>query len=581
MIIVPEGQDFRIIGALRFKNKLQFLPGRKGWKNDQFFCERSRANIEFIESEFPLAEWKCDDLKALHVLQETESSISNNQSLPPDDDYTFKTTPFGHQMTAFVRSRDLHWFGYFMEMGTGKTKVLIDNACYLWHNSKIDALIVVAPNGVHRQFINEQIPTHMPDDVTPHIDTFIYQSGGDKAFMRRRAAFLKPNANKFRILAINVESLSVKSGVDYCVAFLRSLGGVGTTRPIMMAIDESTRIKNHGSKRSKNIRKLGSYCKYRRILTGSPVTKGVEDLFGQLAFLSENILGFSSFYTFRNHFCITKKNKVKKSDDQAKKREKSYSSIVGYQNIDELKEKLKAWTYRVKKEDCLDLPPKIYATREVPLSEEQKRMYNELRREYSLEFEGMTMNATMAAVRLTKLQQILCGHIRFTDHEQLVEIADVPRFDVVEEILEEVEGQVIIWARFRPDIDRLCRVLRKHGVSRYDGAVDTGGREASIRDFRSGRNRVFVGQPASAGLGLNLVGPETVVYFSNSFDAEHRWQSEDRNHRSGSEGKHITYIDLVVPGSVDDYVRKVLIKKKDVASMTIDDAREIVSKDLE
>lgn len=572
MIVVAEGKNFRLVGAARFKNKLLLLPGRKGWKNDQFFCERSRANVEFIAAEFPLAEWKCDDREQLNRLREQESSIIGSET-GDIGDYDFKTTPFNHQMVAFMRSRDLPWYAYLMEMGTGKTKVLIDNIAYLWHNSKIDGAIVVAPNGVHRQFVREQIPIHMPDDVSLHMDCFVYQSGGDKAFMKRRAAFLKPNRNKLRILAINVESLSVKSGVDYVVAFLRSIGGVGSIRPVLMAVDESTRIKNHGSKRSKNIQKLGSYCAYRRILTGSPVTKGIEDLFGQLAFLSEKILGFTSFYTFRNHFCITKSNTTAGG-------KKSYSSIEGYQNVDELKEKLKKWSYRVKKEDCLDLPPKIYTTRQVELSKQQRDMYNQLRSEFFIELDGLEMNATMAAVRLTKLQQILCGHIRFTEQGKLVEIEDVPRLDAVREIIEECEGQVIIWARFRPDIDRLCKLLHSYGVSRYDGAVDNSGKERSKSDFMSGKNRIFVGQPASAGLGLNLVGPETVIYYSNSFDAEHRWQSEDRNHRSGAEGKHVTYIDLEVPGSVDAYIRQVLLKKKDVASMTIDDYRTILQQEL-
>jgi len=569
MIIAAEGKYLRLVGALRFKSRLTQMPGFAKWKDDQFLCEPTRMNIEWLEREFPAAEWKSSHLKDLNALRATENQSLSTYHFSKPDDYDFKTTPFQHQLDAFMRSRDMEWFAYFMEMGTGKTKVYIDNAAYLWHNSKIDGCIVIAPNGVHAQFVTEQVPIHMPDDVD--IDCLIYRSGGDKAARRRKAEFLKPNLNKLRILTVNVEALSHKSGVEFVIEFLKTLGGVGEVRPVLIGVDESTRIKNATAIRSMNVCKLGSYCKFRRILSGSPVTKGVEDLFGQFKFLSPKILGFSSFYTFRNHYCILDHNQTRGG--------KEYVSITGYQHIEELQKKMAPWVHRVKKEDCLDLPPKIYMTREVPLSEQQLDMYRTLRREMLLEFQEMTLTATMAAVRMTKLQQIVCGHIRFTDQDKLVLIPDVPRLNVLKEIMDEIDGQVIVWARFTPDIDRICETLAEYGVSRYDGKVSTDDRIIAEQRFKAGVNRVMVSNPAVGATGRNWQCATYAVYYSNSFDAEHRWQSEDRCHRQGTT-QHVTYIDLVAPNTIDSYILSTLSRKKDIASLTIDEMRAFLKEEL-
>lgn len=570
MIIHDDRGRLRISGALRHQKALSLMPGRCGWKDDQFFAERSRANIEFIADRFPEATWESSARDEIAKTVEVERELRANV-LPPVGDHCFKTAPFNHQLEAFLTSREAPYYGFFMEMGTGKTKVLIDTAAWLWHHEKIDAMILVAPNGVHSQFISEQVPVHMPEDVD--WTAFIYKSGGDKAFQARKAAFLKPAMSRLRILAINVESLSVASGMDYVISFLRSVGGPGKNKPVLMAVDESTRIKNHNSGRTKSITKLGTYCAYRRILTGSPVTKGVQDLFGQLNFLSPDILGHRSFYSFRNRYCVMVKNENYGSG-------KSYESIEGYQNLDELRAKMAPWVYRVRKDQCLDLPPKVYVRRDVPLSKQQATLYNELREELLIEFEGSTIAAPMAAVRMTKLQQILCGHLRFTDEGRIQYLDNVPRFEVTRDLVEEADDQIIIWARFTPDIDKLCEILGDCGVSRYDGRVKESDRSRMIADFRSGKNKVFVGQPASAGLGLNLVGPSTVIYYSNSFDAEHRWQSEDRNHRAGTT-KSVTYYDLIVPNSIDSHILSVLRRKEDVAGQSIENLRNMLKSNLE
>jgi hypothetical protein len=528
--------------------------------------------VEFLESNFPAADWRCAVRDAIEDVRQQANAPAAEREKFTEIIHPQAPPPFGHQWDALCRSADKSVFAYLMEMGTGKTRVLIDNSVYLFDEEKIDALVLIAPNGVHAQFVNEQIPQWM--NPSCNRDTLVYRTGGRKSALLAKKTFLRSRPNVLRILAMNVESLSHKSGVQYLEKFLASVGvNSQGKRKVLMAVDESTRIKNHNSIRSRNIRRLGAACAARRILTGSPVTKGVEDLYGQFAFLDPKLTGFNSFWTFRNRYCIMRQDA---SRDGAQ-----YQVIVGYQNLDELKSRIAPWSHRVKKEDCLDLPQKMYVQREVPLSDVQRDLYRQLRRELLLEFEDKTLSAPMAAVRITKLQQILCGHIRFTDDGVLKILDPCPRFDVVREMVDETDGQVIIWARFTADIDRLCETLKDCGVSRYDGRVDSEGRLRSIELFRNGSHRVFVGQPASAGLGLNLLGPETVIYFSNSFDAEHRWQSEDRCHRAGAENKHITYYDLVVPNSIDTHVLKVLQRKKDVAGMTVDDLKSMLRGELE
>jgi hypothetical protein len=576
MIILEDGRHLRMVGANLFRPRLLLMPGFAKWKDDQFFFEPTRMNVEWVEREFPAAEWRCNHLKDVQNLRERElqSLRGAHFELPPADDFEFKTTPMQHQIDAFMRSRDMKWFAYFMEMGTGKTKVFIDNAAYLWHNNLIDAVIVFAPNGVHEQFVTEQIPIHMPSDVA--IDCLVYQSGGKKQYQQRKRAFLKPNLNKLRILTVNIEAMSHASGVHYLIEFLKSLGSPGSERPIICGVDESTRIKNSNSIRSVNVRKIGACCAYRRLLSGSPVTKGVQDLFGQMQFLSSKILGFSSFYTFRNHFCLLKQGGTTTNHKGEKK---SYDSIAGFKNLEELQRKLAPYAHRVKKEDCLDLPPKVYMKREVPLNDQQKEMYRQLRSELLLEFDGMELTAPLAAVRMTKLQQIVCGHIRFTDQQKLVEIPNIPRIEALQEMVEDIDGQVIVWGRFQPDIDRMCKALGDFGVSRYDGLVSKEDREVSKRNFIEGKTRVFVSNPAVGATGLNLQCATYAIYYSNSFDAEHRWQSEDRCHRQGTTSK-VTYIDMIAPHTIDSYILATLARKKDIASLTIDELRAFLTEDV-
>ena len=255
--------------------------------------------------------------------------------------YKFKVKPYQHQLTALKKSWQKDEYGYFMEMGTGKTKVLIDNLAMLYDKGKVNAALIIAPKGVYRNWLSQEIPKHLPS----HIDhkTVLWTALTSKTKDKEYQQLFKQDFD-LHILLMNVEALSTKKGVEFADKFLKC-------HKTLMAVDESTTIKNPKAKRTQNILRLGKLAKYRRILTGSPVTKSPLDLYSQCSFLNDHLLGFTSYYTFRNRYAVMIDRNFGGRRVQ----------IVGsYQRLDELSELLKPFSYRVLKEDCLDLPKKIY-----------------------------------------------------------------------------------------------------------------------------------------------------------------------------------------------------------------------------
>ena len=276
-------------------------------------------------------------------------------------DYKFKTKPYAHQIKALEMSWDKPYFAYFMEMGTGKSKVLIDNISMLYDNGKINGVLIVAPKGVVKNWYESEIPTHLVDHIEHK--TVLWQSLITKTQQKEMDSLFETGED-LHILIMNVEALSTKKGVDFAQKFLFS-------HRALMAIDESTTIKNPEAKRTKNICQLGLATKYNRILTGSPVTKSPLDLYKQCEFLMPGLLGHESYYTFRTRYAVMR---------TANFSGRSVQIVVGYQRLDELSEKLKAFSYRVLKDECLDLPEKTFMKRVVTLTPDQLKVYKEMSR---------------------------------------------------------------------------------------------------------------------------------------------------------------------------------------------------------
>ena len=354
--------------------------------------------------------------------------------------YKFKTKPYAHQIKALKMSWDRPYFAYFMEMGTGKSKVLIDNISMLYDNGKINGVLIVAPKGVVKNWYEGEIPTHLVDHIEHK--TVLWQPLITK---KQTAALdsLFETGEDLHILVMNVEALSTQKGYDFAEKFLYS-------HRALMAIDESTTIKNPDAKRTKNICKLGRSSRYNRILTGSPVTKSPLDLYKQCEFLSPGLLGHESYYTFRTRYAIMK---------TANFGGRSVQIVVGYRNLDELSEKLKEFSYRVLKDECLDLPKKTFMKRVVTLTPDQLKVYREMSRLALASFNGKMMTTATVLTQLMRLQQITCGN--FTADDGTSHELPTNRLPELMDLLDEIEGKVVIWAHFQRDVNRIIEAISK------------------------------------------------------------------------------------------------------------------------
>ncbi|MBL6841116.1 MAG: DEAD/DEAH box helicase [Pelagibacterales bacterium] len=461
--------------------------------------------------------------------------------------YKFKSKPFAHQSKALEMSWDKEVFAYFMEMGTGKSKVLIDNIAMLFNAGKINGALIIAPKGVYKNWFDSEIPNHMPDYVEKKIGLWRTDPN---------AKDLKPlfsTGAELHILIMNVEAFSSKKGVDFAKKFL-------SCHNTIIGIDESTTIKNPQAKRTRAIVELGTKSKYRRILTGSPVTKSPLDLFAQCYFLHPYLLGHESYYTFKVRYAVTKQINVSGRTIQI---------VVGYRNLGELSEKLKPFSYRVLKDDCLDLPKKTYTKRIIELTDEQKKVYKTMKQQAIAFLNGKMITTATVITQMMRLHQITCGH--FKSDDGTIQTIKNNRIDQLMEVLEEMEGKAVIWAHYRYDIQSIVEtVSKKYGensVVTYYGDTSTDDRQKAIKKIQDPKSpvRFIVGTPQTGGYGITLTGASTMIYYSNGYDLEKRQQSEARIDRIGQE-KPMTYIDIIAEGTVDDKIVQSLRKKVNIAT---------------
>jgi SNF2 family DNA or RNA helicase len=306
--------------------------------------------------------------------------------------YKFKTKPFDHQMDALLDSWDKENFAYFMEMGTGKSKVLLDNAAVLYDRGLINGLLLIAPKGVYKNWFDSEIPVHLPDHI--HKKVVLWKTSDKSKKQKEVLNTLFKTGTDLHILIMNVETFSTGDGTAFAQKFL-------SCHKTMIAIDESTTIKTPTSNRTKNILKLSDEAKYRRILTGSPVTKSPLDLYSQCLFLDPWLLGHQSYYTFRARYSIVKKIQVNGRHIEV---------VVGYKNLGELSDKIKPFSKRILKEDCLDLPEKTFVKHYVELTKEQQKVYNQMKQEAIAFLDGKMQSSATVMTQLMRLHQITCGH---------------------------------------------------------------------------------------------------------------------------------------------------------------------------
>jgi len=466
--------------------------------------------------------------------------------------YKFKTKPYAHQLTALEKSWNQITFAYFMEMGTGKTKVLIDNAAMLYDKGKIDGVLIVAPKGVVKTWYEQELPIHLPNHIKNM--TILWQSNITKG-QREKLNSLFKSDHDLHILIMNVEAFSTEKGKDFATKFLNS-------HRTLMVIDESTTIKNPTAKRTKNIISLSEISRYRRIMTGSPVTKNPLDLYSQCEFLSPYLLDFTSYYAFRNRYAEMKTLHL---------RGRSIQIVDEFKNLGELSNQLKGFSYRVLKEDCLDLPEKNWTKRQITLTHDQRKIYEQMKETALAHLNGKVASTMIVLTQLMRLHQITCGHFTADDGT----IQDIPnnRFKELLDVLSEMEGKAIIWAHYQHDVKNIIReVVKIYGegsIVDFFGLTPQDERQDNIRKFQDDpKCRFFVGTPATGGYGITLTAANTVIYYSNGYDLEKRLQSEDRAHRIGQK-KAVTYVDIIAEDTVDEKIVTALRDKINIASQVL------------
>jgi SNF2 family DNA or RNA helicase len=498
--------------------------------------------------------------EAEQAMGDVEILVASKEQFPSW--YKFKTEPMAHQIKALNKAWGNDCHGFLFEQGLGKTWTFINWAAALRMDNKIDAAMVVCPSSIKHVWKTE-LGLHCP------IETQAFAMSAGK---NNKAIEFMRDKHDFPWLVIGVEALSQGSAYKVMEEFVQ-------TRRVAMGIDESSRIKNHSAGRTEKVTNAGGHAAYRAILSGTPVTQGVQDLFSQLKFLNMEILGFDDFYSFRNHFCLMGGFDKKK--------------IIGYINVPELLELIGPFVSREVKSECLDLPPKIYEQRVFDMAPEQMRMYKSLKKDMIAEVveAGHRLEVETVLEQMMRLQQITGGFYSIvedieykinkkTGEEKAVKkyvnhnipgknpkIAELMNFmDDTFGSFENKDAKLIIWARFIPEIELIWEALSDAGWSavEYSGRMNDDQKLESFNRFQHGDAQVFVSNQMTGGIGLTLTACNNVVYYSNTFSLEDRLQSEDRCHRKGTTNK-VLYVDLCCEKTVDIHVHRVLEGKMNVA----------------
>ena len=481
----------------------------------------------------------------------------------------FKTKPFKHQAIGFDKSKDAPFFGFLFEQGCGKTKVAIDNASYLYQKGKIEALVIIAPNGVHTNWTVDEVPDHCSVDF----DSFCWVG---KRIKKELDKIKRVNeSKKLRVFSFNMEAFVSKQNQKILLDILAK-------NRCLMVIDESQGIKNPDAGRTKFFLSISNRPDYKRILTGTPVTTGVENLFTQLNFLSPKILNMSNFYAFKARYCQLKRMSTT-YEKNGETLVRQFDKVVGTKNIEELQRKMDKYTYRVLKKDCLDLPPKVYQKEVFNLTNDQIRMIQEINEEGISYIEDCKKNKEPILIpeilsRLIKKQQVASGYLLNMNDKEFVEIVSPeknPRLIRLKEVLERLKGKVIIWAKFTKDVDYIMEMLGDEAV-RYDGQTPKEDRDDNKQRFQNDdRIKYFVGKPLK---GLTLTQATTAIFYTNSDSLEKRLQAEDRNHRMGTKEvadklglDSILYIDLQARYSGDSKIISNLRRNKNIADTVLND----------
>lgn len=564
LLLIPEK-----LGGGNF-TKLSAFPGYSKWLDRSLIIRSTGANLAYLLERWPDAAWVggAEDVRDAYLAEEARAEEVRelkhaSRPLYDDGSYVYKREPMEHQRKAFLLSRDLPAFGLFMEQGTGKTKVILDTASYLFQQDKIDALIIVAwPNGVHRNWIDYELGEDMS------VPYFAEYWGANNQAKHRRVAFrklqLRPRAAGLKVMAFNVECFLSEPAKELILELL------GNFR-CLFVIDQSASIKNPEAKRTKFlVGKCSTLAPYRRVLDGAPVAEGADELYSQFKFLDPNIIGHDTWTAFKAEYCEIG----------------YFKQIKGYKNLPKLRSRIDPYCYRVLADDCLDLPERVYKRWSFDLAPGEQRVFDELkllslasfsdlqlneedREDVDLDFESDDILTTsLALVKNLRLQQISSGWWPKGERRSIE--ARPTRLDALLTLLDAATGKALIFSRFRGDLELMAEVLGKKAVSYHGGVSPDDRAEAKRRFMNDPKVLYFVGQPRSAGIGHTLTAARHVIFYSNDPSLRLREECEKRAHRQGLKHKLIVW-DLIARGSHDIAVVRSLRAKKELANVIMED----------
>lgn len=469
------------------------------------------------------------------------------------DPWPHRHPPYAHQERVFKQTREIPSWPLFMEMGTGKSKVVIDTAGWLFLAGKIDTLVVIAKKGEYATWAYEHVPTHMVHAVPYKILLYTSHLMVSARGKTEVDGWLNTPKSTLRVLVINVESLQYKGGDLLTKVY--SLG-----KHVMMVVDESTCVANHGAKRSKVVYQFAAKSAYRRILSGTPTEESPMNIFGQLLVLGPKPLGHRSFYSFRGEFAILEKTYMGT---------RQFLTVKGYKNLARLKSEIGKNGTVILKSECLDLPKKLPpVTHHIPLTEEQAKLYKRLAENAMLEFGGKQVEVTNVLAMMTKLHQIVCGQIKTEDGYLSVPNHRIP---ALVDYLKLVKGKAIVWMTYVQVMQDVITALREEFgeeyVAVFGSTSDPHARERGLAEFKdksSSKCRVLVASMNSGAFGQNWTAANSTIYYNMSPRQELRRQSEDRTHRIGQEFD-CDYTDFVTKGTVDEHWLNLRENKRQVA----------------
>lgn len=532
------------------------LSGRKIWKSAQSVkIDATPANLRVLKSTDYEIEFI--DREGIMDAQATLEALPTQHAKPEPlvSPYTPGIKYYDHQENALALSWEREVYALLFEMGLGKTAIIIANAGMLHLAGRLTGILIIAPKGVHRQWIEEEIPKHLDKQV----------KWNGVLWNKKRIKNFHQMARGLTFFAMNSDAIRTKDGLATAEDFVREHRG-----KLMIAVDESHDFKGQSTDRTRNLMHLrdlameGGAKLYRRISSGTPIAKDIVDAWSQFNFLDSRIIGQKYLSAFKARYCIIDRRQRDK--------------VVGQINTEEFYSLIAPHCFRLTKAEALDLPPKIYVTREYEMGAETRRHYDEMKETLLTSMEdGTIVDGVNAAVALLRLHQIVCGHLStMEDEKKIIYKFGGERIEVLLDILRQTEGPTVVWCRFIPDRHVISEALTKEGISFAAYAGTDAEKSAAKADFLAGRKRVFISNQASGGTGLNLQGEcANVIYYSNSFNAVHRWQSEDRTHRIGMKGA-VTYFDITARKSVDRTILRNLKAKKDLADLTLDEIRKSI-----